>query len=479
MDNPILSQVLDTDSYKFSHWKQYPEGTTAMSSYFESRGGKYTGTVFFGLQYYLKRFLSKPITHGQINEASMFAQLHGEPFNREGWEYILEKYEGYMPVTIRAIPEGTMVPTNNILMDVTCEDPKCFWVVSWLETQLVRLWYPITVATQSWHMKQSILRSLERTADDPAGEIAFKLHDFGARGVTCQEQAMIGGAAHLVNFMGSDTVAGIWMANKYYNEDMAAFSIPAAEHSTMTMRGRGGELQQCRNMIEKYGQTEGGLYAVVSDSYDLWNCIDNIWCGELKDEVLRAPATLVVRPDSGDPVEIVPEVLRRLEAGFGSSVNTKGFKVLNKVKVIQGDGIDPDMIQEILFVIEKAGFSATNLAFGSGGGLLQKDINRDTQKFAFKCSWAKIDGKDFDVYKDPVTDKGKRSKKGRLDIVRHGKGVRTVATNGFKKPGSIMRLVYDHGQIKVEDTLTAIRIRANDGLIPQDGSWNDRDIVLS
>ncbi len=145
--------------------------------------------------------------------------------------------------SIRAVPEGSVVPTHNALMTVESTDPEAFWVVSWLETMLVRLWYPITVATQSWHVKQTILRYLRQTADDPDGEVPFKLHDFGARGVSSAESAGIGGMAHLVNFMGSDTVEGILFANRYYRSPMAAFSIPAAEHSTITMGGREREIE--------------------------------------------------------------------------------------------------------------------------------------------------------------------------------------------------------------------------------------------
>jgi nicotinamide phosphoribosyltransferase len=208
-DSILLSSVLDGDSYKFSHYKQYPPKTTAMFSYLESRGGKFESTVFFGLQYYLKKFLSQTVTVKEVYEAKEFSELHGVPFNFDGWMRIATVLKGKLPVRIRAVKEGTVVPTGNILMSVESTDPETFWVVSWLETVLVRLWYPITVATQSYHIKQMLKRFLDKTADNTEAELPFKLHDFGSRGVSSQESAMIGGAAHLVNFMGSDTIAGI------------------------------------------------------------------------------------------------------------------------------------------------------------------------------------------------------------------------------------------------------------------------------
>jgi len=448
-----VNLILDTDSYKMSHWLQYPPGTTKMFSYLESRGGKYSYTEFFGLQYILKEYLSKPVTNDMVIEAKTFAEAHGEPFNESGWRYIVEKHKGYLPVRIRAVPEGLLIPTGNILMSVESTDPEVFWVASWLETMLLRVWYPTTVATQSHAIKKLIYNYLQKTSDDPNAEINFKLHDFGSRGVSSQESAGIGGAAHLVNFMGSDTVAGVVFANKYYNHKMAAFSIPAAEHSTITMWGREGEADAYRNMLKAYGKP-GALLACVSDSYDLYNAIDNIWGKELREEVIRSGALLVVRPDSGHPATVVLESLKKLEAAFGVTYNTKTFKVLNHVRVIQGDGINEESIREILEVITRAGYSATNVAFGMGGALLQQ-INRDTQKFAFKCSYAVVNGKPVDVYKEPATDPGKNSKKGLLDLVYLNGKYQTVS--GLDNFGSLLKIVYEDGKILKEYTLDEVR----------------------
>src|SRR5262245_41367109 len=189
--------TLDTDSYKASHFLQYPPNTTGMYSYFESRGGRYGSTLFFGLQYLLVEYLGgATFTRADIDEAARFMKKHGEPFNREGWEALLRKHGGRLPIRIKAVPEGTVVPTHSVLLTAESTDPEFFWLVSGLETKLVRLWYPITVATQSFYIKRTILEYLNETSDNPAAEIGFKLHDFGSRGVSSTESAGIGGMAH-------------------------------------------------------------------------------------------------------------------------------------------------------------------------------------------------------------------------------------------------------------------------------------------
>lgn len=448
-----LSLILDSDSYKFSHYKQYPPNTTEMFSYFESRGSKndiFTHSVFFGLQYYLKEYLSHPVTMSEVEEAAEFCRLHGEPFNYEGWKYIVEKHNGYLPIRIKAIPEGSVIPLHNILMSVESTDPKVFWVVSYVETMLVRLWYPITVATQSWHIKNMIKTFMEKTSDNLDG-LAFKLHDFGSRGVSSRESAMIGGAAHLTNFLGSDTVAGIWMANKYYDCEMAGFSIPASEHSTITMWKKERETEAYRNMLEQYKDCP--IFACVSDSYDIYNAAKNIWGGTLRDEVINHNGFLVVRPDSGHPVTVVAKLLTILGDQFGYTVNSKGYNVLNHVRIIQGDGVNIDMIRQILLEVVGMGFSVDNISFGMGGALLQQ-LDRDTLKFAFKCSYAKVDGEDVKVFKTPVTDPGKNSKKGKLDLYGElGK----VATTEGPASRSMMEVVFENGKILKEYSFDEIR----------------------
>lgn len=453
--------MLLSDSYKAGHWKQYPPKTTNIYSYFESRGGEFDQTVFFGLQYILRRYLGKAFTHQDIVEADeLYSQHFGtkDLFNKEGWEDLWRKHYGSFPVTIKAVPEGTRVPTGNVLMTIENNDPSFPWVTNFLETILSQVWYPTTVATLSNEARKVILRELELTGDPSL--IDFKLHDFGFRGASSVESAGIGGGAHLVNFLGTDTVPALTFLRDYYGAKSAAgYSVPASEHSTMTSWGREHEVDAFRNMVESYGNLP--FYSVVSDSYDLYNAAENLWGGELREVVREAAGTLVVRPDSGVPMEVVPKLLDILGERFGFDKNEKGFKVLNpKVRVIQGDGMELATIRATLTAIRRAGWSTDNVTFGMGGGLLQK-VNRDTCKFAFKCSSAVVDGEQRDVWKEPATDSGKNSKRGRLALVNSPSlGFRTVAEDAAPPSDNLLQTVYENGYISSRQTIEEIRHRA-------------------
>jgi nicotinamide phosphoribosyltransferase len=457
--------ILNTDSYKVSMFKQYPAGTTGVYSYIESRGGRYDRTVMFGLQAFIKEYLLEPITQSDIDIADEILTAHGEPFPRAMWQHILDKHAGYLPVVIKSVPEGTVVPVGNVLATIENTDPECFALTTWLETALLRaVWYGTTVATQSWTIKQVIKDYLEKSGDPTA--IDFKLHDFGARGVSSMESAGIGGAAHLVNFMGSDTISGVLYAREYYGAGVAGFSIPAAEHSTITSWGRDGEVKAYSNMVTQFGKP-GAILAVVSDSYDIYEACKMWGAGELKQQVIDSGATVVIRPDSGDPVEVLPKVVGALNMGFGHTKNSKGYKVLNNVRVIWGDGINIQSIQAIMrIMVDLNGWSADNFAFGMGGALLQQ-VDRDTQKFAMKCSSAEINGKWVDVMKDPVTDTGKRSKAGRVQLWKAG-GEWVSAVDqpkgwfdrGFGPFTPMLEEVYRDGRLVKEITFDEVRANA-------------------
>lgn len=451
--------ILNTDSYKASHFLQYPQGTTHVSSYIESRGGAHDRAVFFGLQAFIKEYLLKPITATDIDEAEAVLTAHGLPFHRAGWDHILKQHDGLLPIEIEALPEGSVLPVRNALVQIVNTDPACYWLTSYLETALLRaVWYPTTVATLSWHARQMIADGLDKTADSRDG-LDFKLHDFGARGASSHETAGLGGAAHLINFKGSDTLAGIVAARKYYHAPMAGFSIPAAEHSTITSWGRDGEADAYANMLRQFGGP-GKLVAVVSDSYDLWHAIDHIWGEQLKQQVLDHGGTLVVRPDSGDPAEVVCKAIQKLMDKFGYTKNAKGYRVLPPhIRVIQGDGISLQSIRSILFSMELKGLSAENVAFGMGGALLQK-IDRDTLKFAMKASAVMVHGDWRDVYKDPVTDPGKTSKKGRLAVVQDDDGYHTIRHDDLGTRNNLLRPVFRDGRLLVDDDFEMIRQRA-------------------
>jgi len=457
------SILLNTDSYKASHYLQYPPGTKYVESYIESRGGEYDHTLFFGLQGFIKEYLLNSFGLNDIHEAEEVFYAHGLPFNKQGWVDILRKHGGYLPIEIRAVKEGSIVPTHNVLLTVRNTDPELPWVTSYIETALLRaIWYPTTVATISHSIKKVISGYLAETGGLEG--LPFKLHDFGARGVSSLESSAIGGAAHLVNFLGTDNVPALLYARKYYGEKMAGFSIPAAEHSTITSWGKTKELQAYDNMLKKFARP-GSLVAVVSDSYDLWNAISNLWGYALKDDVVKSGATVVIRPDSGDPATVVLKSLRLLDSAFGSTINIQGKKVLKNVRVIQGDGINEESIKKILSVITTDEFSAENVAFGMGGALLQH-MNRDTQRFAMKASSITITDpktgvtEDRDVFKSPATDSSKASKKGRQMLYRRDDGsyftdVRIDSSDSLDKEA--LEIVYRDGKLYRDQTLTEIR----------------------
>ncbi len=453
--NPILN----VDSYKTSHYLQYPPGAEVVSSYIESRGGNYTNSVFFGLQMYLKETLSRPVTHEHIDEAAEVLAAHGVPFNREGWMYILDAHGGYLPLEIEAVAEGTVLPVSNVLVQARNTDPKVPWLTSYIETSLLRaIWYPTTVATRSRECRNTIELALNDTGDSTEG-LEFKLHDFGARGASSRETAAIGGAAHLLNFQGTDTLNGIEMLRRYYHAAMPGFSIPTAEHSTITAWGREREVEAYRNMLDQFSG-EGKVVAVVSDSYDLFAAIDKLWGEELKDQVMNNGGTVVVRPDSGNPEEIVCESIRRLMDRFGYRENSKGFLVLpDYVRVIQGDGVSPNEIRRILAVMKLHRLSAENIAFGMGGELLQ-NVNRDTMQFAMKASAIRINGEWSDVFKDPVTDTGKRSKRGRLALVNDGVSFSTVREAELEGRENLLLPVFRNGKVLIDDDFDTIRNRS-------------------
>ena len=465
-DNPILN----TDSYKLSHFPQYEPGTERVFSYGESRGGVFDEVLWAGIQPYLKKFLTVPITMHDVNQAEWFSRFHGfEDFNRKMWTRIVKKHNGFMPVVIKAAPEGLIIPTHNVLVTIENTDDQCAPVTSYLEQGLLRaVWYMTTVATTSYHAKKLIRAALEKTgSDDPEAELPHKLVDFGGRGVSSKESSGLGGLAHLLCFQATDNIEGILYAAKFYNVDltdpaqMPGFSIPAAEHSTITSWGKDRELAAFTNMVDKFGKP-GALFAVVSDSYDIYYAVRNLWGNLLKEKVINSKATLVVRPDSGDPVEVTLKVMQILDETYGTTVNNKGYKVLpDCVRIIQGDGIDVDMIGQILDNFEANGYSASNITFGMGGGLLQHS-DRDTLKFAVKCSSMRIGGKDRDVFKDPITDKVKKSKKGRLMLFKDTKTGEYLTLRDTKQADwmvPVLRKVYENGKILVDENLETIRGR--------------------
>lgn len=478
----LLTAILRTDGYKPSQWLQYPPNTTHISSYIESRGGEQKST-FLGLQPWLMDYMTTPLTMADVNFAELVFRVYGAPFNREGWERIVNEFGGYLPLEIMAVPEGTVMETHNIQVQVQNSISGFGWLTSYIEMAMLRgVWYPSTVATKSRKFKKIIAKALIKTSDIPVDVlmnvvIKFALHDFGGRGVSSTESAVLGGMAHLVNFWGSDTVEGILGAYAYYNADITsvdappvARTIPASEHSTVTSWGRFNEVEAYRNMVKQFSFA-GSIYACVSDSYNIYEAVRELWGNQLKDLVIDSGGTLVVRPDSGDPMTVPIEIMDILAECFGYTVNSKGYKVLAKrpdgspiVKVIQGDGLNEHTLQVLVDNIIAAGYSLENIAFGMGGGLLQA-WNRDTLKYAMKASAIRIaDGEWVGFSKDPVGDHGKKSKEGRLALVHQcglgSCGYRTLPEEIVKPEDNLLKLVYLNGELFNHSIFEEVRQRS-------------------
>lgn len=451
--------ILATDSYKIGHYDMYPEGTERVYSYFEARNGaKYDSTLFFGLQGIIKKYLMDIPESRDVGEACNLLPAHfgrNGFYNAKGWGHIQNL--GYLPLRIKAVPEGTVVPNSNVLMTIENTDNESYWLTNALESLLVHVWYPSTVATLSYETLKVIEKYVVDTGGDKAG-VPFMLHDFGYRGASSHESAMIGGAAHLLNSRGTDTLPGMLYAKKYYNADYdtLGFSVPATEHSVMTSLGKDGEMKIVDQLLDNYPE---GILSVVADSYDITNFVNEIGT-TFKDRILARDGVFVVRPDSlrnenDTSAQQMVDISEQLWNLFGGRNNgKKAYRVLNdKVRILWGDGIGPDGIEEILMATKKAGFAAENYVFGMGGGLLQK-VNRDTQRFAFKCAAQQRRGAWFDISKNPL-DTTKRSKAGRMSLVRQPDG--TLATTPEVVENDLLETVFENGKLVRDMTFDEVR----------------------
>lgn len=463
-DNPIL----DVDSYKLCHQALYRRiGVEAAYTYIEPRI-KDTQVLMAGTQMHYKRI--KPITHAMVDQAKEFFSNHigngDKLFPEADWRRVVDEFGGYPPLTVYSIPEGTVVPSQNALVTIECDVPELAWMAAYFETRDLRgIWYPTTVATKSFTIRQLLRKYAERTSDLSIEEaVAFMYHDFGGRGVSSKESAGLGDAAHLIaGSMGTDTITGVLFANQFYNTNMSAFSVFATEHSVMTMRGREGELDTVRDCIAAFNTGPGSIVSLVSDGYDIFNLCKH-YCTTLREEIIASGIRLVVRPDSGDPVDVITKLITLFDEHYGSVVNSKGYKVLNVVRILQGDGLTTvDDFDKIAKAVTDLGFGIENMVFGQGGGLLQM-VNRDDLKFAQKTCAAKINGKWVDVFKDPITDAGKKSKKGRIRCYKN----RTTGEYATLRIDEVdmtvwedaMVLAYDKGRVVLDDSLDTIRARS-------------------
>lgn len=464
--NPMLC----TDTYKFGHMEQYPPGTTKVYSYLLARSDKkMPSTLFYGLQYYLKLLEVKP-TQAMMDE---FLDYRKAILGTDASKGVQDKLAalvklGYFPLKIKAVREGSDIPVRNVLMTIENTVPGFHWVVGFFESLLLKVWNTSTVASYSKKLKGLCKKYADETCDNE-GHLPFQVHDFGYRGCSSEETAAISGSAHLINFMGSDTVT----ANKLIRETYGCtgpigLSVPATEHSVMCAYGQENELQAFERMLDLYPT---GIVSIVSDTYDLWNVLTN-FAAKLKSRILARDGRVVFRPDSGDPPKIIcgdPDAgtgsdewlgaLQLLDRTFGHTVNSKGFRVINpKVGLIYGDGMFFERFDRTLGLMKEMGYASSNLVIGVGGLLLQQH-NRDDQGFAIKATFAEVDGVTRELMKDPVTDTKKKSHKGLLALYKDARGryYTKDRCTAEEEGQSLLEEVFVNGKITRITTFNEIR----------------------
>lgn len=466
-----ISLIFRMDSYKFAHPFAYRKGVTGMSCYGTARVDPDQPIVMAGMQPLLKTHFSEPITRDDIEAANDFALAHfgRELFAYNDWMYMLDTYGGLPPLVIRAVPEGTVVYGQDPLYTVSCFDSILAWMAAAFETVVLRgIWYPTTIATNDYMIKKDIAEYYLLSGADQE-MLPFSLHDFGGRGVTCGEQAQIGGATHLFSFKGSDTIEGVLAANHHYKSEMSAFSVYATEHSVECSFGLDpeGERAYLRHQITAAQSMGLPVASLVIDGRDTMRCAAVLCEPEFVELVKSGTTKVVFRPDSGDMFELVPKILEMQQAAYGYTTTRTGHKSTKYVGIIWGDGVDHSSIRQLLGNLLILGYAADCVIFGSGGALLQK-VNRDTYKFAQKASAISIAGKWEGIAKDPITDPGKKSLTGVLTLARW-KQTGALTTYDFLAGGEINaasplledvhQLVYHYGALYNETTLEEVRQR--------------------
>ena len=454
-----------TDSYKLTHHYLYPKGTEKIYSYLESRtGAEFNKTIFYGLQYILKKYLvGNVVSEEKVLEAEKLVDAHIATgiFNTDDWMYIAQELDGKLPIEIKAVAEGSPVNVGNVLMTVENTDKRAYWLPNYLESLLLQVWYPSTIATLSAEVKKLCNFYLDVTGSSK-DNLNFMLHDFGYRGASSTESSRLAGSAHLLSFSGTDTVPSLAIPANYYNTDeIQGFSVQATEHSVMTAMGPDGEMEQAINVVQN---AHDGILSIVIDSYNYKNFLENacIKGHALNDEINnflnKAEGNKVVfRPDSGEPISTTIDCLEIIEKGFGTHKTDKGYKIFNEnIGLLWGDGLDYQKIRDILFGIKAQGWAAENLIFGMGGGL-HTAVNRDTQRNAFKCSAQLREGKWIDIFKKPL-DTSKKSKKGRLKLlVNDNFEYKTVPIESEGEDQ--LRTVFKDGELLIDENFEEIKNR--------------------
>lgn len=481
-----MNPILLTDTYKIHHHNMYPAGTTMIYSNFTPRKSRIKGiesVVFFGLQHFMKEYLVK-----QYNENFFHCDIDDiiKQYNEElpvDTDHIRKLHElGYLPIEIKSLEEGELCPIGVPCFTIKNTHPDFGWLTNYLETLIsAMLWQPITSATIAREYKKLIsINAIQTTGTSEGSE--WLAHDFSVRGMSSIESAITSGMAHLaVGLTGSDNIPAIYQAKKSYNATgLIGASVPATEHSVMCMGTKDDEIGTFRELLNKYPT---GLLSVVSDTWDLWKVLTE-FLPQLKEEIMSRDGKLVIRPDSGDPVdiicganisqlqqtrklsrreaEILPEskgVIELLWDLFGGNITDQGFKVLDShIGAIYGDSITLERAEQIYTRLRAKGFATTNIVFGVGSFTYQYNT-RDTFGFAMKATYGEINGVGQEIFKDPITDDGtKRSKKGLLRIEKtEGKYICLDQQTWEQEQSGFLKTVFLNGKITKEVTLDEVR----------------------
>lgn len=483
----IYPATLLCDFYKISHREQYPKGTEIIYSTWIPRDSRIKGidkVVAFGFQAFIQKYLieyfndnffKRPRKDVIAEYARVIKYTLG--IDKPETKHIEALHKlGYLPLRIKAVAEGTRVPIRTPMLTVENTKKEFFWLTNYIETLMsTSLWQMSTSATIAYEYKKILTTAAKKTSDMPEF-VPFQGHDFSMRGLSSIETSMGSAAGHLLSFVGTDTIPGILFLEEFYGanieKELVGTSIPATEHSVMCASGQ-DELSAYKRLLTEVYPT--GIFSVVSDTWDLWKVLDEV-IKPLKDIIMARDGKLVIRPDSGDPIKIVcgdPEAKdKRAQRGvieilwdiFGGTVNSKGYKQLDPhIGVIYGDAITMSRCQEICGRLEQKGFASTNMVFGIGSYTYQYNT-RDTFGFALKSTYARINGKDIYLQKDPVTDSGiKKSLKGMVVVVpKKGGGLMHydgLAPGGRDWVEDRLRDIFVDGKAKRIQTLKEIRER--------------------
>lgn len=487
------------DFYKADHRRQYLDNTTLVYSNFTPRSDKLCGipqdiyqhkVVFFGLQYFIKHFLIETWNENFFNipkelALDMYRHRMDNALGKDAipLDHIAALHDlGYLPIVIKALPEGSMVPIKCPVLVIYNTHPDFFWLTNYLETVMsCMLWKATTSATVAYHYRKLLDKYADLTGADK-GFVQFQAHDFSFRGMSGIEDAMLSGAAHLTSFVGTDTVIAIDFLEEYYNanadQELIGCSVPATEHSVMCMGSKESEIETFRRLITKLYPK--GIVSIVSDTWDFWKVITE-YASTLKPEIMARDGKLVFRPDSGDPVKIICGdkdaskdthsyygAVELLWETFGGTVNDKGYKQLDShVGLIYGDSITLQRAKDILEGLHEKGFASSNVVFGVGSYTYQY-CTRDNFGFAVKSTYGEVNGVGVDIFKDPITDSGtKKSAKGRICVTLvDGVYCLMDGQDTLTPSDCCLREVFRDGQLLIDDTLVDIRNRITKGANP-------------